>query len=229
MSLSRFLVNLIRRPGRAGGEGLAAAPQPDEDPQFAMAVTALGAKLARADGRADPVEYQAFLEAFPPKPSAAKDVGRFFSLAHGSTRGFEAYASQLGRRYRGAPKLLEDVIHGLFYVAKSDGRVSVDEMAFLEKVSGLFALSPLTFRRLSAEHVGVSANDPYRLLEVAPDATDAEVRAAWRRALSEAHPDRAIGRGEPAEVIETAQMRASALNAAFDEVMRERRILDKAA
>ena len=227
MSFSQFIARLIR--GGPCGEDGAPCREPSEDPTYAMAVTALGAKLARADGRVDAVEYQAFLEAFPPKPSAAKDVGRFFSLAHGSTRGFEAYASQLGRRYRGAPKLLEDVIHGLFYVAKSDGRVSVDEMAFLEKVSGLFALSPLTFRRLSAEHVGVSANDPYRLLEVAPDATDAEVRAAWRRALSEAHPDRAIGRGEPAEVIETAQMRASALNAAFDEVMRERRILDKAA
>ena len=229
MSLRCFLVNLIRRPGRAGCEGVAAAPQPAEDPQFAMAVTALGAKLARADGHADQVEYEAFLEAFPPKPSAAADVGRFYGLARSTTRGFEGYAAKLGRRYRAAPKLLEDVINRLFYVAKSDGRVSGDEMAFLETVSSLFKLSPLTFRRLSAEHLDIPANDPYVILDVAPDATDAEVKSAWRKALSDAHPDRAVGRGDAPEVVEQAAARAASLNAAFDAVMRERRILAEAA
>jgi len=229
MSLSRRLVNLFRRPGRAE-RGLApAAPQPAEDPDFAIAVTALGAKLARADGSADEVEYEAFLEAFPPEPSAAADVGRFYGLALGTTRGFESYAAKLGRRYQAAPKLLEDVINRLFYVAKSDGRVSGDEMAFLEKVSGLFKLSPLTFRRLSAEYLDIPANDPYVLLEVAPDATDAEVKSAWRKALAEAHPDRAVGRGDSPEAVEQAVVKSAALNEAFDAVMRERRLMAEAA
>jgi DnaJ like chaperone protein len=194
-----------------------------------MAVTALGAKLARADGRAEPVEYEAFLEAFPPKPSAEADVGRFYGLARGTTRGFEAYAAKLGQRYQAAPKLLEDVINRLFHVAKSDGRVSGDEIAFLEKVSGLFRLSPLTFRRLTAEHLDIPANDPYLILDVAPDASDAEVKSAWRKALSDAHPDRAVGRGDGPEMVEQAAARAASLNAAFDAVMRERRILAEAA
>jgi DnaJ like chaperone protein len=229
MSLSRLLAKLACWPAKVRSGEDSPARQPSEDPDFAMAVTALGAKLARADGSADQVEYEAFLEAFPPKPAAAAQVGRFYGLAGETTRGYEAYASKLGRRYKGAPKLLEDVIHRLFHVAKSDGRVSGDEIVFLEKVSGLFELSPLTFRRLQAEHLPSAANDPYVMLDVAPDAPDAEVRAAWRRALSEAHPDKAMGRGEPAEVVAKAAERTAALNAAFEEVMRERRLIGEAA
>jgi DnaJ like chaperone protein len=58
---------------------------------------------------------------------------------------------------------------------------------------------------------------------VAPDATDDVVRAAWRAQLSEAHPDRARARGLPAEFIEVAEAKAAAINAAFDQIMRERR------
>jgi len=39
---------------------------PGEDPAFSTAVTALGAKLAKADGRADHSEFEAFAEVFQP-------------------------------------------------------------------------------------------------------------------------------------------------------------------
>ena len=67
--------------------------------------------------------------------------------------------------------------------------------------------------------------DYYAVLGVAHDATDAEVRAAWKGQLSEAHPDRARARGLPDEFIEVAEAKAAAINAAFDTVMRERRAL----
>ncbi len=63
------------------------------------------------------------------------------------------------------------------------------------------------------------------MLGVAHDAADAEVRNAWKGALSEAHPDRARGRGLPSEFIEVAEAKAAAINAAFDTVMRERRAM----
>jgi DnaJ like chaperone protein len=63
------------------------------------------------------------------------------------------------------------------------------------------------------------------VLGVRHDAPDAEVRAAWKAVLSEAHPDRARARGLPSEFIEVAEAKAAAINAAFDAVMRERRAL----
>jgi DnaJ like chaperone protein len=98
-------------------------------------------------------------------------------------------------------------------------------MAFLERVAQLFGISPLRFRRLKADHLGLSGEDPYRLLEVHPDASDETVRSAWKRALSAAHPDRAMALGLSHEGIEAANDRSQAINAAFAAVMRERRSL----
>ena len=198
---------------------------PGEDPAFTTAVTALGAKLAKADGRAQASEYEAFAEVFQPEPESQGNVRRLYQLARQTTRGFESYARRLAKRYRHCPQLLEDVLDGLFFVATSDGVVSADELAYLQRVSELFGQSPLTFRRLKATHLGYEREDPYVVLGVAHDASDAQVRGAWKAQLSEAHPDRARARGLPAEFIEVAEAKAAAINAAFDAVMRERRAL----
>jgi len=198
---------------------------PGEDPAFTTAVTALGAKLAKADGRAQSSEYEAFSEVFQPEPGSQGNVRRLYQLARQTTRGFESYARRLAKRYRHCPQLLEDVLDGLFFVAISDGAVSADELVYLERVAQLFGLSPLAFRRLKATHLGFERDDPYAVIGVAHDASDAEVRVAWKAQLSEAHPDRARARGLPAEFIEVAEAKAAAINAAFDAVMRERRAL----
>jgi DnaJ like chaperone protein len=198
---------------------------PGEDPAFSTAVTALGAKLAKADGDAHADEYEAFSEVFQPEPASQGNVRRLYQLARQTTRGFESYARRLAKRYRHCPQILEDVLDGLFYVATSDGAVTADELAYLQRVSELFGQSPLVFRRLKATHLGARADDPYVVLGVAHDAPEAEIRAAWKAQLSEAHPDRARGRGLPSEFIEVAEAKAASINAAFDAVMRERRTM----
>jgi DnaJ like chaperone protein len=198
---------------------------PGEDPAFSTAVTALGAKLAKADGKARADEYDIFAEIFQPEPGSVGNVRRLYQLARQTTRGFESYARRLAKRYRNCPQILEDVLDGLFYVATSDGAVTADELAYLQRVSELFGQCPLVFRRLKATHLGAEKDDPYSVLDVPHDASDAQVRAAWKAQLSEAHPDRARARGLPLEFIEVAEHKAAAINAAFDAVMRERRTL----
>jgi DnaJ like chaperone protein len=198
---------------------------PGEDPAFTTAVTALGAKLAKADGSAQSDEYEAFATVFQPEPGSVGNVRRLYQLARQTTRGFESYARRLAKRYRHCPQLLEDVLDGLFHVAVSDGVVTSDELVYLERVADLFGLGPLTFRRLKATHLGLEDDDPYAVLAVPHDAADAEVRAAWKTQVTEAHPDRARARGLPSEFIEVAEAKAAAINAAFDKIMRERRAL----
>ena len=195
---------------------------PGEDAQFSAAVTALGAKLAKADGRAEPGEFVAFSEVFVPEPRAARDVRRLYDLARQTTHGFESYARQIAKRYRRCEGVLEDVLDGLFHIAKADGAVTPEELVFIERVSELFGLSPLTLRRIKAENLGAPADDPYVVLGVAPDAPDEQVRRTWKRQLAESHPDRASGQGLSAAEVEAAQRRSAQLNAAFDQVMRER-------
>jgi DnaJ like chaperone protein len=198
---------------------------PGEDPAFSTAVTALGAKLAKADGEAQAEEYATFHSIFQAEPGSEGAIRRLYQLARQTTRGFEGYARRLRKRYGACPQLLEDVLDGLFHIAASDGVVTAGELAYLERVGELFGLSPLTFRRLKATHLGAANDDPYVVLGVAPDASDADVRAAWRAQLAEAHPDRARARGLPDEFIEVAEVKAAAINAAYDEIVRERKAL----
>jgi DnaJ like chaperone protein len=219
-NITSLAARRAREPDCGCPEGL-----PGSDPQFSAAVTALGAKLAKADGRADVGEYQAFAEVFQPDEGSQRNVRRLYDLARQTTRGFESYARQLKKRYSGCPQLLEDVLDGLFYIAKSDGAVTSHEETYLQKVAELLGVSPLSFRRLKATHLGAGADDPYVVLDVEPDAPDDVVRTKWRQALSAAHPDRVLSRGLPQEYLEVAHAKSAAINAAFNQVMRERREL----
>jgi DnaJ like chaperone protein len=196
---------------------------PGQDPAFSTAVTALGAKLAKADGHADLHEFVAFSEVFTATPEAEGNVRRLYELAGQTTLGFESYAKRLAKRYRRCPQLLEDVLEGLFHIAASDGAITDHEMEYLQQVAKLFGVSARTFHRLKATHLGSHSDDPYAVVGVDPGATDEEVRKAWRRALSEAHPDRVLARGLPAEFVEVAHAKSSAINAAYDAIMASRK------
>lgn len=198
---------------------------PGEDPAFSTAVTALGAKLSKADGSATGDEFTAFSEVFQSDAASSPNVRRLYDLARQTTHGFESYARRLAKRYGACPQLLEDVLEGLFHIAKADGFVTADELDYLARVGDLFGLSPLTFRRLKAMHLGFGANDPYVVLGVPHDICDEALHSAWKTALSAAHPDRARARGLPREFIEVAEAKSAAINAAFSEAMRERREL----
>jgi DnaJ like chaperone protein len=198
---------------------------PGQDPAFSTAVTALGAKLSKADGRSQPIEFETFAGIFQTDEASERNVQRLYDLARQTTLGYESYARRLAKRYRKCPQLLEDVLDGLFHIAGADGAVTADELNYLEQVSGLFGLSPLTFRRLKATHLGAEAHDPYVVLGVPHDAANDEVHAAWKRLLSDAHPDRVAARGLPSEYFEVAQAKSAAINAAYDSVMRERKEL----
>lgn len=200
---------------------------PGEDPAFSTAVTALGAKLAKADGEAQAEEYATFHTIFQAEPGSEGAIRRLYQLARQTTRGFEGYARRLRKRYGACPQLLEDVLDGLFHIAASDGAVTSDELAYLERVCELFGLSPLVFRRLKATHLGAANDDPYVILGVAPDASDEVVRAAWRAQLSEAHPDRVRARGLPVEFVEVAEAKAAAINAAYSTIQRERAAMSR--
>ncbi|MCZ8153714.1 MAG: molecular chaperone DjiA, partial [Rhodobacteraceae bacterium] len=56
------------------------------------------------------------------------------------------------------------------------------------------------------------------VLGIAPGSPIEEVRAAWKRAIKESHPDRMLARGVPVEAIKLAERRLIALNAAWEEI-----------
>ena len=87
---------------------------------FTVGVIALGAKMAKADGVVTMDEVNAFKEVFKVPEGEMKNVARVFNLAKQDVAGYEAYAEQLATMFKGNRKLLEDVLEGLFHIAKAD-------------------------------------------------------------------------------------------------------------
>lgn len=189
---------------------------------FTIAVIALSAKMAKADGIVTDEEVRAFERLFRVAPEEAANVRRVFDLARRDTAGFEAYAAQIAHLFVGNPGLLEDILDGLFEIAKADGVLHPAEAAFLERVAEIFGFAPNEFRRIRASHFTPDKADPYVVLGVAYDASEEEIRRTYRRLVRENHPDSLIGRGVPEEFVRLATDKLAAINGAFDKIELER-------
>jgi DnaJ like chaperone protein len=198
-----------------------------DDPQqriaFTIAVIALGAKMAKADGAVTRDEVAAFREVFQVPAGEEEHVRIVFDLARKSTAGFDSYARQVGRLFATDRGVLEDLLGGLFHIALADGRVCSAEDDYLREVARHFGLDPSDYARIRAHHVGVApdgSEDPHAILGVEPDAALAAIREAYYRLMRESHPDLVIAQGLPPECIALATARVARINAAYDQIAR---------
>jgi DnaJ like chaperone protein len=189
---------------------------------FTIGVIALGAKMAGADGEVSEAELQAFREFFQVPPGEEKNVERFFNLAKRDVAGFEAYAKQVAALFPDAPEILENVLEGLFDIAKADGTIDAAEADYLAKVARLFGLDSNRFERAKAAALGVIECEPCIILGIDPLATDEQIRDAWLRQVRAHHPDRLIAQGLPEEAIAAANRKVALINDAYDRLRRER-------
>ncbi|NND48987.1 MAG: DnaJ family molecular chaperone [Rhizobiales bacterium] len=200
--------------------------QPREaDPAHSIAFTigmiALGAKMAKADGVVTRDEVDAFKEVFHVRPEEMHNIARVFNLAKQEVAGYEAYARQVARLFAEQPDVLEDVMDGLFHIAKADGVVHDVELTYLESVAAIFGLEH-RFRCIRARHIKAAEDDPYIVLGIEPCAEDDEVRQHYRKLVRDNHPDRHIAAGVPEEMIAIATEKLAAINSAYETVARER-------
>jgi DnaJ like chaperone protein len=189
---------------------------------FTIAIIALSAKMAKADGVVSEVELDAFRRIFHVPPAEDANVRRIFNLARQDVAGYESYAAQIARLFAGNPAMLEDILDGLFEIAKADGVLHPAESAFLERVSEIFGFAPNEFCRIRASHFAPDLADPYVILGVAYTAQDDEIRHTYRRLVRENHPDSLIARGVPEEFIRLATDKLASINNAYAKISEER-------
>ncbi|MBN9671666.1 TerB family tellurite resistance protein [Roseibium aggregatum] len=198
-----------------------ARPEGTNSVGFTVAMIALSAKMAKADGVVTADEVIAFRELFDVPPKEEKNVARLFNLAQEDVAGFEVYAKKLADLFPYDRKTLLDILDGLFHIAKADGIVHESEIGYLTKVAEVFGLEEREFSKVLARHVRSDGN-PYEVLGMGPEASDAELKAQYRREVQETHPDRLIARGVPEEFVRIANDRLAALNAAWAKISAER-------
>ena len=191
---------------------------------FTIGIIVLGAKMAKADGVVSRSEVAAFKQVFTVPPEQEANVGRIFDLARRDARGFEPYARQIAGLFRKRSRVLEELLDGLFHIAKADGSVGEAELAYLREVARIFGFEEADFGRIREGHLGPEVGDPYAVLGITRSMDNAAIKTAYRKLVRETHPDRLMARGLPVEFIDLATRRLAAINAAYDRVSKERGI-----
>ncbi|TNE34838.1 MAG: molecular chaperone DjiA [Alphaproteobacteria bacterium] len=189
---------------------------------FTIAVIALGAKMAKADGVVTREEVDVFKRVFRIPPNEEKNVGRVFNMARQDTAGYEEYAAQVERMFRDTPQLMEDLLHGLFSIAMADGVLHPGEDIYLQNVAAIFGFEEAGYNRIRSYHVRDGASDPYQILGLVPDVSNDDLKKAYRRLIRENHPDKVIAEGLPQEFVDVANEKLSKINAAYDQIAKQR-------
>ncbi len=208
----------------AQGEGLSAVFEklrtpPERTIGFTIAVIALGAKMAKADGLVTRDEVTAFRQVFHIPASETQNAARVFDLARKDVAGFDLYAARIRDMFGAGHQALVDLLEGLFYIAVADGRYHPNENVFLEEVARIFGVQSRDFVNMRSRFVPDENPDPYCILGIEPTADAETVRQAWRALVREYHPDRMIARGVPEEAMKLAEKRLIQANWAYEEIL----------
>lgn len=197
-------------------------------------------KLAKADGQVSQDEI-AHVEQFMLKLNMTaqhrEQAIRLFK--QGADPAFDIYpACQRFMSVCGNAKNLREVLLAyLIVLALADGHFHPAEEALLTGIAGHLGYGPDAFKRMiemvlnQSHFVGggqagtaVALDDAYKALGVTKDSTDAEIKRAYRKLMSQYHPDKLIGQGVPEDMIAMATEQAKEIQLAHDLIKKSRNI-----
>jgi DnaJ like chaperone protein len=198
-------------------------PAAEQSIGFTIAVLALGAKMAKADGTVTRDEVTAFRRIFTFPPGEEDHAARVYNLARQDVAGFDAYARKIARLFNPEGQkicaddhhVLVDILEALFQIALADGTYHPGEDAFLTHVADAFGLDDRCFRIVRSRLVEGAPRDPYDVLGVPHDAPKDAARKAWKALVRDTHPDVLQSRGVPPEAMKLAERRLQLINEAW--------------
>ncbi|MBN2872432.1 MAG: co-chaperone DjlA [Halothiobacillaceae bacterium] len=132
------------------------------------------------------------------------------------------------------PALLRVFLEIQIQAAFADGQIAATEREALMRIAQALGLTDADFARLEALLAGHYQRGPgapttaealenaYQALGVTRSATDAELKRAYRKLMSEHHPDKLIAKGLPDSMIELAKERSQEIQNAYETVRRSR-------
>jgi len=124
----------------------------------------------------------------------------------------------------------------LIVMALADGHSHPDEEALLAGIASRLGYDQAEFRQmldmvLNQSHfaggqatTATALDDAYKALGVSKDSSDAEIKRAYRKLMSQYHPDKLIGQGLPEDMIAMATEQAKEIQLAHDLIKKHRNI-----
>jgi DnaJ like chaperone protein len=119
-------------------------------------------------------------------------------------------------------------------MALADGHLHPAEETLLMDIAGRLGYGRDAFKRMmdmvlnqghfSGGQVSTAAalDDAYKALGVSKESADAEIKRAYRKLMSQYHPDKLMGQGLPEDMIAMATEQAKEIQVAYDMIKKSR-------
>lgn len=192
---------------------------PTQEGDFKVSLIVMIAAVMKADGKVMRSEL-AFVKRFLLSRFGEKEAERLLPLLKeilNQDLDVDEICEQIQENMEYPSRL--ELVHLLFAVAASDGHLGKPESDVLRHICLRMGIRPKDFDSLSAMFVK-DANSAYQILEISPDASDEEVKRAYRKMALKYHPDKVTHLGE--DIQKSAKEKFQELNNAYNEIKQKR-------
>ncbi len=190
--------------------------------------------IAKADGRVTQDEIataESIMAQMRLDKTQRKAAIRLFNEGKQADFPLNDVLAQFRRECHRRRNLLQMFIEIQIATAMADGTLHTAERAAIAAIGAKLGFNQHDIEHLFSLGSGGSSGDSgrgsleqaYAMLDVGPDATDAEIKKAYRRLMSQHHPDKLIAKGLPEEMIKLANEKTGQIRAAYEQVMDARR------
>ena len=214
--------------GLASGRGRMFEAQQRQALFFTAAYSMVG-KLAKADGRICEEEVAVIQRVSREVMGLDSQTQQFaqniIKQSIDSRETFADYAREFNRLFGHDQDMCSFMMSFLFEVAMADGELHNAEERLLLEAKQYFRINDSVYQSLYSrfvKHVAptVSKAKHYEIIGVSPDATQAEIKKAYRQKVAEYHPDKIESKGLPPEFMKFANDKMAEINAAYDAIKR---------
>jgi DnaJ like chaperone protein len=210
--------------GGHGGGAQRVTTQEQAQATYFVALFSLLGKLAKADGTVSQAEGEAFkamLNQMPLSREQRQFAVNIFNEAKRSPYSIEDFARQFRDITPGRTEIHTQMVDMLYQIAAVDQHLHEQEEAAIRSVSRILGLSEHQVNGIKAKYFDDTAAH-YNVLGISSEATDDEVRSAYRELARQYHPDTVVSKGLPEEFVNFAHKRFQEIQNAYEEIKKER-------
>lgn len=205
--------------------------------QFLESTFAVMGAVCKIDGQVNADEIRVAEQMFARmhlSPAARETAKAAFNRGKAAGFDLDAEVTRFARASRGLLPLRQMFLQIQLAAMAADGMLHPSEHALLLRIARGLGLPESEVQRLEAmfrtAHPGAGATrqdllaDAYQVLGVSPMASDAEVKQAYRRLMSQNHPDKLAAKGVPESMRELAEEKSREITVAYDRIRQARKL-----